>query len=96
MLAGGNGGGEVALHCRVEEKEEEKKLIRRFFTEERRKGETSDQVDIESGAVVAIHVHVHGALLRCQTDGAVLQGECGVGCNVVSETENCIILVYFF
>lgn len=91
MLAGGNGGGEVALHCRVGERGKTK-LIRRFFKDKRRNGETSHQVDVENRAVIAIDVHVHGALLRCQTDGAVFQGERGVGCDVISETENCIFL----
>lgn len=51
------------------------------------RGGKSHQVDVENGAVVAIDVRVHGALLRCQTDGAVLQGECGVGRNVVPEAQ---------
>lgn len=52
-------------------------------------GETSHQVDVENRGVVA--VHVHGALLRCQTDGAVFQGEGGVGLHVVSETDSCTL-----
>lgn len=83
MLEGGNGGGEVALHCSAQETRDKKTFIGRVFKDEWRKGATSHQVDVENGAVVAIDVRVHGALLRCQTDSAVLQGERGVGRHVV-------------
>lgn len=58
-------------------------FIRRLFKAAERKGGKSHQVDVENGAVVAVDVRVHGALLRCQTDSAVLQGEGGVGRHVV-------------
>lgn len=59
-----------------------------FFSREGLKHrETSHQVDVEDRAVVPVDVRVHGALLRRQTDGAVLEGERGVGRDVVSATE---------
>lgn len=62
-------------------------FIGRVSKDEQRKGARSHQVDVEHGAVVAIDVRVHGALLRCQTDSAVLQGERGVGRHLVPEAQ---------
>lgn len=45
------------------QKTERKTFIRLVFKDEQRNGEVSHQVDVENGAVVAIDVHVHGALL---------------------------------
>lgn len=82
------------LFTAVMEERRKKKLIGCFFKEKGRNGKRSYQVDVKSRAIIAIDVHVHGALLRCETDGAVFQGECGVGRNVLSETQNYSYFVF--
>lgn len=45
------------------------------------------QVHVKNGSVIAVNVHVHGALLRGEADGAVLQGESGAGRYVLPAAE---------
>lgn len=50
----------------------------------------TDQVDVENRSVIAVQVHVHGAMLGRQADGAVLQCECGAGSSVLSKTQEMV------
>lgn len=56
-------GAEVGRLLFSLQKTERKTFSRLAFKDEQRDGEASHQVDVEDGAVVAIDVHVHGALL---------------------------------
>lgn len=88
-----------SLHCGAEDREVVPpfSLLLAWFDEQSRKfviknGEPTHQVHIENRAVIAVNVHIHGALLGGEADGAVLQGEGWAGCNVLSETDKQINL----
>lgn len=50
-------------------------------------GQNAHQVHVENRSVIAVEVHVHGALLGGEADGAVLQGEGGAGRDVLPAAE---------
>ena len=81
-----------SFHCQGTERKEKKGLLKRTRISKRDPSATWDnkwtthQVDIEHRSVITIHVHIHGALLWSEADSAVLQGERGAGCNIISES----------
>lgn len=50
-------------------------------------GQNAHQVHVKNRSVIAVEVHVHGALLGGEADGAVLQGEGGAGRDVLPAAE---------